>query len=232
MRNQQTEFAQRFADRLRRLLLSKGAPSRRVPMCRELGALVDIPISEADHLLSGSDMPEWPMILKLCSHFSVEPGYFLDRKVSHDLQVRPLLVRGATGGEPIMWSPPRGFEDEESNCALSSDYALYWASGTRLPNDNLRPTDVVIFGFSPTTIIKPGCPYIIEQDGAFKSAVCEQIGHGSAMLKVYSHSSAIDMILPINANNVISIEELSKTGLSNVGPIFGAMRSQKHFKLK
>lgn len=212
------DLARRFADRLNTLLTSEGLPIAYYSRCQALGKKLDGGAELGTRLLDGVALPDWALFTQICSLFQVQPGYFLDETpgLSGD---RAELVSGATGGDTILWNPPRGMEDAQGARKLS------WLTGkTILPN--FVSTDVVIFNQEDDhgPIADP-C-YIMNIDGSWKAKTCQVRQNHTA---VFSGETEPPLILPLGKTGGITSSIRDEHKISSINRIVGTMRMSRNF---
>ena len=218
-------FSRRFADRLRILLVDRGFPARRIDCVRSFADEVGFDVALAEHILSGNDMPSWEQLATICSAFNVEPGYFLDSTASAP---EPILLKakGAMGGETIVWNPPSGIGGKDT---APTSQELRWVTGSRLPNSNIRPTDVVIFSNECSTPIRANHAYMLDENGDFNAMLCAQVHQRAVVFKVFRNNAESPLLLPLKEDGTLNDSELSNLGYCGVGPILGTIRSAANF---
>ena len=218
-------FSRRFADRLRILLVDRGFPARRIDCVRSFADEVGFDVALAEHILSGNDMPSWEQLATICSAFNVEPGYFLDSTASAP---EPILLKakGAMGGETIVWNPPSGIGGKDT---APTSQELRWVTGSRLPNSNIRPTDVVIFSNECSTPIRANHAYMLDENGDFNAMLCAQVHQRAVVFKVFRNNAESPLLLPLKEDGTLNDTELSNLGFCGVGPILGTIRSAANF---
>lgn len=218
-------FSSRFADRLRILLVDRGFPVRHIDCVRAFASEVGIDLAQAEHVLSGNAMPGWDQLATICTVFGVEPGYFLDSVVTPPPDPGLTKATGATGGETIVWNPPSGIGGK--NAARSG--TTRWLTGSYLPNDNIRFTDVVVFSIDTHAPIKVNSSYMLDNDGEYHAMVCSQVTDRAGVFKVYRNREESTLLMPLRSDGTFSTAELPKMGYIGVGPILGTMRSAEDF---
>lgn len=221
----ETLLAKRFSERLRGLLINRNYPIRAIDMCRALAVEIDVDVSRADHLLAGTSLPTWTVLAAICSKFNVEPGYFLDTTAVAPPTPNAKKVRGATGGEDILWSPPAGIGGGDSE-ALGP---LKWMSGGLLPNDNIRRTDVVVYAESDGPKIAQNQGYVLDRDGELSTVLCISTHGRAGVFKDFSCDEPQDLLLPLLQNHAVSSSALRKQGILSLGPIVGTIRTASNF---
>lgn len=218
-------FSSRFADRLRLLLVDRGFPVRHIDCVRAFASEVGLDLAQAEHLLSGNAMPGWDQLATICSVFRVEPGYFLDSVATPPPDLGLTKATGATGGETIVWNPPSGIGGKE---AIRTG-TTRWLTGSYLPNENIRYTDVVVFSTDAHTPIKANSSYMLENDGEYHAMVCSQVTDRAGVFKLYRNQEESTLFMPLRADGTLSMSELPKLGYFGVGPILGTIRSAVDF---
>lgn len=221
----QSVFSRRFADRLRVLLAERGFPARRIDCVRAFAHEVGVDVALAEHILSGNAMPSWEHLATICSAFNVEPGYFLDSTASAP-EPKFLKAKGAMGGETIVWNPPSGIGGKDT---VSPSQELRWITGSHLPNSNIRPTDVVIFGNDCSAPIRANHAYMLDEDGDFNAMLCAQVHQRAGVFTVFRNNAESPLLLPLKEDGTLNDSELSNLGYCGVGPILGTIRSAANF---
>ncbi|CAN7740870.1 hypothetical protein LJR118_006621 [Acidovorax sp. LjRoot118] len=221
----ETLLAKRFSDRLRGLLRSLNYPVRAIDMCRALALDIEVDVSRADHLLSGNSLPTWTVLAAICAKYQVEPGYFLDASETAPPNPKAQKVRGATGGEDIIWCPPDGI----GGTFPQSIGSLKWMSGGLLPHDNIRRTDVVVYAESDSPLVVQDRAYVLDRDGELTTVLCVNSHGRMGVFKDYAGEEPRDLLLPLLNNNAVSSATLKREGIFSLGPIVGTMRMSHTF---
>ncbi|WP_291518836.1 hypothetical protein [Acidovorax sp.] len=219
--NSADELPSRFASRLKFKLDKLGVPVGFAARCNHLASLLSIDSSSAVRLLDGKAMPDWSMFMLICKLTSEEPSYYLDSVKKQSLPEGTEFVKGATGGDTIVFKAPEG-SDTSSGKARD----LAWLSGERLGNDIIE-TDFVIFSQQPVTRVSQNSVYIVSSDGQYhaKSACVH-----TARTVVLSGSDGSSLILPSATDGSIPQDALASSGITEMYPVVGSIRMSKFYQ--
>lgn len=219
--NYADELPARFASRLKSKLDRLGVPVAFAARCNHLASFLSIDASAAVRLLDGKAMPDWSMFMLICKLTSEEPSYYLDSAKQQTLPNGAEFVKGATGGDTIVFKAPEG-SDPSSGEARD----LAWLSGERLGSDIIE-TDFVIFSQQPVTRVIQNSVYIVSSDGQYhaKSACVH-----TARTVVLSGSDGSSLILPSASDGSIPHDALVNSGISDMFPVIGSIRMSKFYQ--
>lgn len=211
------DFAQRFSSRLNVLLSNQGVALSYHARCKALGGLLGGDEGLGHYLLEGTTLPDWALFSQICSKFQVQPGYFLDEDPglsSTDVE----FVRGVTGGDTIVWKPPRGKDSMEGHRKLA------WMSGANC-RPNLRATDVVVFNSGEDATLLSHSHYVMQIHGSWHAKACTQHDRKA----VFIDDNNTPLILPLDSMGLVDLDARAKHGISSINPIVGALRSAVDF---
>jgi hypothetical protein len=185
---------ERFALRLAAALDYLGYPAHRLDRTRTLADALSVDPSVATTLLSGLQLPEYPLLMQICQLTERQPGYFLDEKIQA-LPEGTTVVKPVGPGEDLVLRLP----SDMAGRAETSQGLIYHRAKTR-HGYGIEKGDYLI-AKAPADHVEAQARslYLFMEPGGFEVRQCVEVS-GSRAIFASSNMPATPFILPASTH--------------------------------